>query len=219
MSASSRRPAFSAWIPSPRAGPSTTTMRSATAAHRSSACPEPTVSISTRSHPQARRNPAMSSTMRGTLPDEERVAIERTYTRSLMAGLSTEDMRMRSPSRAPPVRGELGSTASSATLWPSLAHAVIKASTRTDLPTPGAPVMAIVFHSFAGVSRGWSMSWLRARVPFSILESKRAMARRSPFKAWSRPSFTFATPLTPKIPSASRCPVPRQHRLSRRPAG
>ena len=50
--------------------------------------------------------------------DEERVAMERTYTRSLMSGLSTEDMRTRSPKRAPPVRGELGSTASSATRKP-----------------------------------------------------------------------------------------------------
>ena len=38
----------------------------------------PTVSISTRCHPHAKRKVAMSSTMSGTLPDDARVAMERT---------------------------------------------------------------------------------------------------------------------------------------------
>ena len=58
------------------------------------------------------------------------------------------------------------------------------------------------------------MSWLRARVPAPILESKRAMARRSPFMACRSRSRS-------QLPHAedSQCqslPVQRQHRPSQR---
>ena len=154
----------------------------------------------TRSHPHAKRKPAMSSTMRGTEPEDERVAMERTYTRSLMSGLSTEDMRIRSPNRAPPVRGELGSTASRATRWPSPAQAVIKASTSTDLPTPGAPVMAMVCQpSFEDAAADFTRS-CSASEPFSILDSKRAIERRSPAMACCRSSSTLAPPSSRRFP-------------------
>src|SRR5204862_251538 len=49
-------------------------------------------------------------------------------------------MRARSPSRAPPVRFEVGSTAKTATLRPALRHARTSSLSSEDLPAPGGPV-------------------------------------------------------------------------------
>ena len=49
----------------------------------------------------------------------------------------------RSPSRAPPVRGEEGSMANKAIFNPLPAQVASNLSIKQDLPTPGAPVMAI----------------------------------------------------------------------------
>ena len=49
-------------------------------------------------------------------------------------------IRMRSPSRAPPEKGEEGSTARTPTRRPRDRYAVTIALVIVDLPTPGAPV-------------------------------------------------------------------------------
>ena len=50
-------------------------------------------------------------------------------------------MRVLSPRIEPPVRVEDGSTASTATLWPSAVSREPSASMAVDLPTPGTPVI------------------------------------------------------------------------------
>ena len=50
-------------------------------------------------------------------------------------------MRVLSPRMLPPVRVDEGSTASTATRWPSPVSIVPRASMNVDLPTPGTPVM------------------------------------------------------------------------------
>ncbi len=49
-------------------------------------------------------------------------------------------IRTRSPSSAPPVNGDEGSTANTPTRRPDARNAVTKADVVVDLPTPGAPV-------------------------------------------------------------------------------
>ena len=57
---------------------------------------------------------------------------------------STTDNLTLSPSNAPPVLEDDGSTASKAIFLPWLAQCEIILSTKHDFPTPGAPVIAIV---------------------------------------------------------------------------
>ena len=81
------------------------------------------------------------STMRfrreGRPPGTFRVAIERKKTSS---PASTDAIRIRSPSRAPPVIGEDGSTARIATFSPKSNQCETIRSTKQDFPTPGEPV-------------------------------------------------------------------------------
>ncbi len=50
-------------------------------------------------------------------------------------------MRTRSPSSAPPVIGDDGSTAITATVRPCSRSAAMSVATSVDLPAPGGPVM------------------------------------------------------------------------------
>src|SRR5580704_7968236 len=93
-------------------------------------------------------------------------------------------MRIRSPSSAPPVNGDVGSTASTATRRPAARNALSSAPVRVDLPTPGAPVRPMTRappvsgrRSFM-TERTWGDS-------SSTSEISRARARMSPARALS----------------------------------
>src|SRR5690242_450115 len=88
---------------------------------------------------------------------------------------------MRSPSRAPPVKGLVGSTATTATRWPLWRYAVISRSTSVDLPAPGGPVMPI---RRARPTDRWTCasSCSKPGRPFSTTEIARASAAVLP--AW-----------------------------------
>jgi hypothetical protein len=66
-----------------------------------------------------------------------RVAIERMKT---PGSVCSDCMRMRSPSRAPPENGLVGSTARMPTVSPRSRQRRAKRSTRVLLPAPGGPV-------------------------------------------------------------------------------
>jgi hypothetical protein len=131
-SAASIRPAFMAWMESPDSGTSTTTVLSAAAAMSSSDWPTPTVSMMTRSKPNASSTSATSFVASASPPSEPRVAMERMKT----PVQATSFMRMRSPSSAPPVNGEVGSTAITATVR-RLAVALDQAAVKRGLARAG----------------------------------------------------------------------------------
>jgi len=85
-------------------------------------------------------------------------------------------MRIRSPKMAPPVKGLVGSMASTPTVLPSLRNLDTTQSTRVDLPTPGEPVNPI---TYAFPARGYrsASSAKTVRSPSSILLISRAVAR------------------------------------------
>ena len=87
---------------------------------RTSDCPAPTVSITTLSHPKLSKILVMSSTITGTLPEALRVCNRAQINLLFEFSLSTTVIRTRSPRRAPPVRGEEGSTASTAIRDPAM---------------------------------------------------------------------------------------------------
>jgi hypothetical protein len=89
----------------------------------------------------------------------------------------------RSPSSAPPVKGEDGSTASTATDRPRARNARTSALVTVDLPAPGAPVRPITRVPAAGAFKSLSTERMRGS-PFSTQEITRARARLSP--AWTR---------------------------------
>src|SRR5690606_37605562 len=171
-SAISMSPAFIAWIESPDSGTSTTMVVSAAPAMSSSDWPTPIVSTSTWSKPNASSTSATSLVANARPPSEPRDAMERMNT----PGSSVASpMRMRSPSSAPPVNGELGSTATTPTVSPRARSAVISAETSVDFPAPGGPVMPM---RRARPSRACS-AWSSARAPgrsFSTIEIARASA-------------------------------------------
>ena len=137
-SAISSSPALMAWTSSPISGTSTTTVVSASRATRPrSARLPPSRSRSGRSprHPGAA---TASQVAAASPPSSPREAIDRMKT-SRSAACSI--IRMRSPMIAPPVYGELGSTASTPTRLPAARQAAIRALTSVDLPLPGGPVI------------------------------------------------------------------------------
>src|SRR2546428_10732534 len=138
MSAISMTPAFNVWMPSPDSGTSASTVDSAVRATSSSVCPTPTVSIRTRSNPKASSRSATSAVVVARPPCAPRVAIERMKTRGSRLA---DSMRMRSPSRAPPVKGLVGSTATTPTPSPCARNCWISRSVSVLLPAPGGPVM------------------------------------------------------------------------------
>ena len=92
-------------------------------------------------------------------------------------------IRMRSPSSAPPVTGDEGSTAKTATRKPLLRYSEINAPVVVDLPTPGGPVTPI---SKADPESGKPESnSLNSGVPSSITLSALPKARTSPKTAAS----------------------------------
>src|SRR4249920_790160 len=91
-------------------------------------------------------------------------------------------MRIRSPSSAPPVNGDDGSTASTAMRWPWARNALSSAPVTVDLPTPGEPVRPMI--RARPVSGRRSLMTERTRGDSSSTsEMSRARARTSPARA------------------------------------
>src|SRR5215472_18116165 len=91
-------------------------------------------------------------------------------------------IRTRSPSSAPPVNGEVGSTASTATRWPAARYAATSALVAVDLPTPGAPVRPTI--RAPPVAGRRSLMTERTRGDSSSTRDRsRARARVSPARA------------------------------------
>ena len=110
-------PALIAWMSSPSPGTVITTVVCAAFMTSISSCPTPTVSMRMRSKPIASSTSATSKVERDSPPSWPRVASERMKTPGSSACCC---MRMRSPRMAPPVNGEVGSTATTPTLSPAL---------------------------------------------------------------------------------------------------
>ena len=138
ISATSRRPALMAWTSSPMSGASRTTVVSAAAATSTSLWPVPTVSRSTRSNPAASSTVAALVLVAARPPACPRDAMLRMKTPSSVAYAC---IRTRSPRSAPPVIGDEGSTATTATVRPARRASAIRAATSVLLPAPGAPVI------------------------------------------------------------------------------
>ena len=116
-SAISMTPAFSVWIESPDSGTSTTSVVSAALEISSSLCPTPTVSSRMTSIPNPSSTSHTSRVDVASPPNDPRVAIDRIKTPGSSA---TSSMRIRSPRSAPPVNGDVGSTATMPTRSPAL---------------------------------------------------------------------------------------------------
>jgi len=126
---------------SPQPGLTTTTVVSVAPATSISTCPTPTVSTSTIPRPAAASTRIASGVARARPPRWPRVAIERMKTPSSRV---CSCIRTRSPSRAPPLNGDDGSTASTPIGSPPRRCSEISPSVKVDLPAPGAPVMPTV---------------------------------------------------------------------------
>src|SRR5919108_6547417 len=96
-------------------------------------------------------------------------------------------MRTRSPSRAPPVIGDDGSTATTATGRSASRRTPISAATNVDLPAPGGPVIPTRWAFPATWYSRRSAASARG-VRFSTAVRTRASARRSPAIAASASS-------------------------------
>ena len=118
-SATSIRPALAACTLSPQPGLTTTTVVSALPATSTSTCPTPTVSTTIQRWPDASSRRIASGVASDRPPRWPRVAIDRMNTPGSVAWSC---MRTRSPRIAPPVNGDDGSTASTATSSPSAAE-------------------------------------------------------------------------------------------------
>src|SRR5260370_3595202 len=110
-------------------------------------------------------------------------------------------MRIRSPRMAPPLNGELGSVAITATERSSFRNSVTRASTRVDLPVPGAPVKpttkawARSFNSCSRVLRNGS------RWPTRLIA--RARVRTSPERNRRGRSVSLSSPAHPAPPEVA----------------
>jgi hypothetical protein len=94
--------------------------------------------MSTRSKPAASSTVAADVVVEARPPAWPRAAIERMNTSRSPA---YDCIRTRSPRRAPPVIGDEGSTATTATARPALRTSPMRAATSVDLPAPGGPVI------------------------------------------------------------------------------
>ena len=125
-------------------------------------------------------------------------------------------MRARSPSSAPPVRREDGSTASTPTVSPRARARATSTFVRVDLPTPGGPVRPITCARAAAHAASSSAASSTECACVSIAASARAIARLSP--VWrSERSGTDTFPSSQR--TASTC-TPSQfpaRNTSRRP--
>src|SRR6188474_3138376 len=130
-------PALSAWIASPDSGVSTTATVSAASATSSSDCPTPTVSMSVVREPHPSRISQRSPVRAASPPRLPRVAMLRMKTSGSVA---CSPIRTRSPRIAPPVKGLVGSTATTPT-WTSFERRRrAYSATSVDFPAPGGPV-------------------------------------------------------------------------------
>ena len=136
-----------ACMESPQPGVTTTTVVSAADAMSTSICPTPTVSTMTTRRPAAPSRRMASGTARESPPRCPRVAIDRMKT---VGSRACWLMRTRSPRMAPPLKGDVGSTASTAT-WPTASApgqpprtSLMSESVKVDFPAPGAPVSPTV---------------------------------------------------------------------------
>src|SRR3990170_4917385 len=175
-------PAFMTWTASPDRGISTTTVVCARFAISTSLCPAPTVSTKTMSMPSASRTRTASKVARAKPPGCPRVAIDRMNT---PGSIPVSAIRIRSPSTAPPVNGEVGSTATTPTFFPRLRYARTSRLIRELFPTPGGPVNPTMC-AFP------VLGWIRSRASAasgsssSIREMSFAAARLSPrARSWT----------------------------------
>ena len=101
-------------------------------------CPTPTVSMKMTSNPAASHRMIVSRVLRATPPSDPAEGEGRMKTLGLDEMLS---MRVLSPRIEPPLRSELGSMASTASLCLSEVTILPTASMKVDFPAPGTPVM------------------------------------------------------------------------------
>ena len=141
MSAISMRPALFACTESPQPGFTTTTVVSALPAISTSTWPTPTVSTKIHGQPTASSKWIASLVANDKPPKCPRVAILRINT---PASVAWSCMRTRSPRIAPPVNGDDGSIASTATFVSLERKCPIVALVSVLLPAPGAPVIPTV---------------------------------------------------------------------------
>ena len=141
MSAISIRPAFMIWMVSPDSGMSTTRTVSVVWAISSSDCPTPTVSMMMICLPPASRILAASRVVRDRPPITRPALMLR---KKIFQALSRVFMRTRSPSRAPPLKGLVGSTAIIPTEYWLRQNRWTSLSTNVLLPAPGGPVTPMV---------------------------------------------------------------------------
>ena len=127
-------PAFSAWIESPEPGISASTIVSAWSTMSISAWPTPTVSISTSSLPAASIASATCRAASERPPRAPREAIERMKT---PGSRKWSERRIRSPSRAPRVKGLEGSIESTATWRSALRSSAGERADQGALADPG----------------------------------------------------------------------------------
>src|SRR3954451_21724680 len=148
-----------------------------------SAWPTPTVSSKTSSLPLASISSAAWRVASDSPPSDPRLAMERMNTPGSRKWSAN---RIRSPSRAPWVNGELGSIESTAT-WRSRARACsIRRPISVDLPTPGGPVKpTTAARPVLGYTSRTSAQ--PSGSSFSTSEMARASARLSPSsRRWAR---------------------------------
>ncbi len=194
----SRMPALAAWMLSPMPGARSTSVVSAAAATSISDWPTPTVSISTTSQPAASRTRSAWGVVADSPPRWPREAIDRMKTPSSVACCC---MRMRSPSSAPPEKGDDGSTASTPTRCPRARIAAMRAAVVVDLPTPGEPVMPMML-ARPEVGASSRISAGTSGEPSSMSEIRRAMSRTRPARA---PATSAGTS---RLTFGSRRPTP-----------
>ncbi len=184
-------PAFIACTVSPDSGTSTTAVESAVCATSSSLCPTPTVSMRTREKPAASSTSHTWAVWTASPPMLPRVAIERMNTPGSPA---SSPIRTRSPSRAPPLKGLVGSTATIATVSPRRRHAWARRATSVLLPAPGGPVMP-TRNARPLRAKQASRIATASGASFSTREMARASATRSPSRA-PRISSSWASACT-----------------------
>ena len=186
MSAISIRPALFACTLSPQPGLTTTTVVSALPAISTSTCPTPTVSTRIHRRPTASSRRTASGVANDRPPRWPRVAMERMNTPGSVAWSC---IRTRSPRIAPPVKGDDGSIASTATSICCLRMRPMTALVSVLLPAPGAPVRPTVYAPPAcGEAR--RLTCRASSPPRSTNDSNLATAARSPDRAASNSSAT-----------------------------
>ncbi len=143
-SAKSSMSIFSSWLAAPNSGVMTDTGTSTSGTIAASPWPIPEVSTITRSKPATLTAASTSGRAALTSLPKSRVASERMKTRGPPLQGAMAFMRMRSPSRAPPLLRRDGSmlitAMRSASFW-SRRRRRISSSVRLDLPAPPVPVM------------------------------------------------------------------------------